>query len=103
MKKKEWLKMMEQDIATMSENDKASCKAVLSAAYDILKNYSDEIEIPHDLTVRKIFDNMKNEARKKAVDGFYDFTPHAKGFITKQLGLTEQSKSVGKVNLEDFF
>jgi len=104
MKKKEWIKMMEQDIATMDKNKKASCEAVLNAAKDILKEYPENTEIKQDLTVEKIFDSMKEAARKKAVDGFYDFTPHVREFIIKQLGLTEQqSKTAGKVNLEDFF
>ena len=107
MKKAEWLRMMEQDSVTVNENKKPPIEAVLSVVKEILKDYPENTEIDQKISVEKIFDNMKKEARKNcAANNFYYFTPtHAKDFIKKELELDSIKVAVKKpeiVNLDDF-
>jgi hypothetical protein len=89
MKKNEWLKMMEQDLVTASEEDKQTAGAVLEAAKEVLKSASDAFEVDSALTCKKIHEAMYAEASKKRKGNSYCFTtPMAFDFIAKKLGLS---------------
>lgn len=101
MLKDEFLLMMKQDLET---SDDENYKQIYLCFEEILKSYPSSQEIDNSKNCKDCFDKMKSEARKKAKNGFYCFTPdQAKEFIIKYLNLHETIPSKSKIlKLEDF-
>jgi hypothetical protein len=112
MNKLAWLQMMQQDLETAPRDQKGAGYAVLGVAMMVLSRCPDNMEMPHDISVLKIYDNMKTEARRRATGVSYDFTPHVAEYVAEQLGveyapgepvrLAQASGACQTVNLEDF-
>lgn len=100
MLKNEFILMQEQDLVT--QND-LILKELFDYFKEILKDYPSNIEIDSSKTVEECYHKMKEEARKKAVNGKYCFGPlTTKKFIIEYLGLTETVSNFKIVNITDF-
>lgn len=102
MLKNEFLDMMHQDLET---SDNVNAKQVLMCFEEILKDYPASTDIDSSKTCEDCYQQMKEEANKRATAGSYCFLGDAlKTFIIEYLGLDKiQDRQTNKVRLEDFF
>lgn len=91
--------MMEQDLETKNESQLIE---LLDCIKEILKDFSDNIEIDSNKSVEECFKEMEKFARENQKNGCYAYTPKSSiEFIKKYLGLDNKEKNT-RVNLFDF-
>lgn len=91
--------MIEQDLETKNESQLIE---LLDCIKEILKDFSDNIEIDSKKTVEECFEEMAKFARENQKNGCYAFTPKSSTeFIKKYLDLDNKEKNT-RVNLYDF-
>lgn len=99
MLKAEFLEMQKQDLVTSNDEN---AKQMLMCFEEVLKEYPSTQEIDSSKTCKDCYSKMETEAKKKAVNGRYCFSPEmTKQFIINYLGLTKIVKS-NIIRLEDF-
>ena len=99
--------MQKQDLET---NENIVLKQLLTVVVEVLKDYTETVDINPKLTIEDCYNKMKSNARKKAVNNSYCFGPEeTKEFIVKYLDLDKSNQKTIKeevksnfVNLEDF-
>lgn len=108
MKKREYIEMLMQDVATMEEADKRLYSDVIDCIDIALSGESDNFEVDEKLTVESFYEDLSNKARKeklRCIGPFEAAEMFAKKLGTKYVRLTKREtvpQDPPVVNLEDF-